>query len=259
LINSYLAVSDAFTKDTSDVEAIKHFIETAKALQEQGDPDFHSHILAISELDQKLPGNNLESQRNQFKAVSEKMIAFLKLYLPAKTELYIAYCPMAKASWLTKTKTVVNPYYGSQMLTCGEITGRITPNPNRTAENFVTGYFCPIYPDRIFDKAEQCPIDKFPFKLVRMEKVLAVPESAVIDTGVRKVVYRESAPGTFDMVEIKTGPRAGEFFPVITGLKSGDRVATRGAFLVDAENRLNPAASAQYFGATGGPKTEHKH
>jgi len=42
---------------------------------------------------------------------------------------------------------------------------------------------------------------------------------------------------------------------VLSGLKAGDKVATVGAFLVDAENRLNPAASAQYFGASGG----HQH
>ncbi|MFH0982884.1 MAG: efflux RND transporter periplasmic adaptor subunit, partial [Planctomycetota bacterium] len=74
-----------------------------------------------------------------------------------------------------------------------------------------------------------------------------------VRTGTRKVVYRESAPGTFEMVDVQVGPRAGEFYPVMSGVKAGDRVATAGAVLVDAENRLNPAASAQYFGASGGP------
>ena len=77
-------------------------------------------------------------------------------------------------------------------------------------------------------------------------------------------MYREADPGTFDMLEVKVGNRAGEFYPVLSGLRSGDRVATAGAFLVDAENRLNPAASAQYFGASGGPQQNpaggaHKH
>ena len=56
------------------------------------------------------------------------------------------------------------------------------------------------------------------------------------------------------MLEVQVGNRAGEFYPVLGGLKPGDHVATAGAFLVDAENRLNPAASAQYFGASGGPQ-----
>ncbi len=144
-------------------------------------------------------------------------------------------------------------------LPVGKVTGQTTTAPAQNAETFVTGYFCPIYPDRIFPKPEMCPVDKFPFKFVKVEKVLAVPESAVIDSGTRKVVYRESSPGTFDMVEVKLGQRAGEFYPVLSGLKAHDRVATLGAFLVDAENRLNPAASIQYFGASTGPKTEHHH
>jgi len=36
---------------------------------------------------------------------------------------------------------------------------------------------------------------------------------------------------------------------------AGDRVAAAGAFLVDAETRLNPAASATYFGASGSPSS----
>jgi len=43
-------------------------------------------------------------------------------------------------------------------------------------------------------------------------------------------------------------------YPVIKGLQAGDRVAAAGAFLIDAETRLNPAAASTYFGASGGPQ-----
>jgi hypothetical protein len=39
---------------------------------------------------------------------------------------------------------------------------------------------------------------------------------------------------------------------VINGVSAGVRVAAAGAFLVDAETRLNPATSATYFGASRG-------
>jgi hypothetical protein len=81
--------------------------------------------------------------------------------------------------------------------------------------------------------------------------VLAVPEGAVIDTGTRQVVYVERMPGMFDGVEVALGPRCGEHYPVLRGLEPGERVATAGAFLLDAETRLNPAIAASYFGATG--------
>jgi hypothetical protein len=84
--------------------------------------------------------------------------------------------------------------------------------------------------------------------------VLAVPESAVIDTGSRKIVYRESEQDTFEGVDVQLGPRCGAFYPVLGGLTAGDRVATAGAFLIDAETRLTAGASATYFGASGGPK-----
>lgn len=81
-------------------------------------------------------------------------------------------------------------------------------------------------------------------------QVLAVPETAVIDTGTRRVVYVESMPGTFDAVEVTLGPRCGTVYPVVSGLEPGQKVATSGAFLIDAETRLNPALAANYFGAS---------
>jgi len=149
---------------------------------------------------------------------------------------------------------VLNPYYGSGMLRCGSVTGRLKPATAVDDERFATGYYCPVYPDRLYDEPRHCPLDQFPTKFARVEKVLAVPEAAVVNTGTRRIVYRESAPGTFEMIEVQVGPRAGEFYPVVSGLKAGERVATAGAFLVDAENRLNPAAGAQYFGASGQSK-----
>jgi membrane fusion protein, copper/silver efflux system len=74
------------------------------------------------------------------------------------------------------------------------------------------------------------------------DQVLSVPESAVIDTGSRKVVYVEVAPGVFDGREVVLGPRVGNRFPVLDGLVLGEKVAARGAFLIDAESRINPGA-----------------
>ena len=82
--------------------------------------------------------------------------------------------------------------------------------------------------------------------------VLAVPERAVIDTGTRQIVYVEREPGVFEGREVHLGLRIGEFYPVLKGLEPGERVAAAGAFLIDAETRLNPSAGT-YFGASGGP------
>jgi Cu(I)/Ag(I) efflux system membrane fusion protein len=75
------------------------------------------------------------------------------------------------------------------------------------------------------------------------DEVLSVPESAVIDTGTRKVVYVESEPGVFEGREVVLGPRIGDRFPVLDGLAPGEKVAATGAFLIDAESRINPGAA----------------
>jgi Cu(I)/Ag(I) efflux system membrane fusion protein len=53
----------------------------------------------------------------------------------------------------------------------------------------------------------------------------------------------------FDGIEVVLGPRCGDYYPVLSGIKSGQRVAVVGAFLIDAEARLSPNLAAGYFGA----------
>lgn len=97
------------------------------------------------------------------------------------------------------------------------------------------------------------------FALLRQGLVLAVPESAVIDTGRLQLVYREIGPGEYEGVKVDLGPRmAGHedvtFYPVLRGLELGDRIVAAGSFLLDAETRLNPAAGSIYFAGSGGAK-----
>ncbi len=75
------------------------------------------------------------------------------------------------------------------------------------------------------------------------DEVLSVPESAVIDTGTRQVVYVETTPGVFEGRVVVLGPRTGDRFPVLEGLAPGEKVAASGAFLIDAESRINPGTA----------------
>ena len=118
------------------------------------------------------------------------------------------------------------------------------------------GYWCPMHPKVVADRAGSKCGDCGGMELIPrivtfapVGEVLAVPESAVVDTGTRRVVYVERMPGTFDAVEVRLGPRAGRFYPVADGLEPGQSVASSGAFLIDAETRLNPSLAAGYFGA----------
>ena len=76
------------------------------------------------------------------------------------------------------------------------------------------------------------------------DAVLSVPESAVIDTGRRQVVYVEAEPGVFEGRVVILGRRVGDRYPVLEGLAPGEKVAAAGAFLIDAESRLNPGQTS---------------
>lgn len=92
----------------------------------------------------------------------------------------------------------------------------------------------------------------------RQGLVPAVPERAVIDTGSRKIVYREAELGVFEGVLVELGPRSAGYYPLVRGLPVGDRVATAGSFLVDAETRLTGGVGSTYFGASGGPQADRR-
>lgn len=81
------------------------------------------------------------------------------------------------------------------------------------------------------------------------DEVLAVPDSAIVETPDGTIVFLETMPGMYDAARVEVGARCEGYRPVIRGLDAGQRVVTRGAFLLDAETRLNPMLAASYFGS----------
>jgi membrane fusion protein, copper/silver efflux system len=74
--------------------------------------------------------------------------------------------------------------------------------------------------------------------------VLAVPDSAVLDTGSRQTVLVDRGEGRFEPRAIKLGPRADGYVAVIEGLREGEKVVTGANFLIDAESNLRAALQA---------------
>jgi len=64
--------------------------------------------------------NDIAHQREHFASLSENMFAVLKATKLNTAPVYRDYCPMKKSYWLSETAAIKNPYYGNQMLTCGE-------------------------------------------------------------------------------------------------------------------------------------------
>jgi RND family efflux transporter MFP subunit len=79
----------------------------------------------------------------------------------------------------------------------------------------------------------------------RPREALVVPDEAVLDTGERRLVFVEAAPGRFEPREVTVGERRGGDAEILAGLEAGERVAIRANFLLDSESRLRAALSAR--------------
>ena len=80
-------------------------------------------------------------------------------------------------------------------------------------------------------------------------KVLAVPESAVLDTGTRQTVLVQRGEGAFEPRPVKLGMHADGYIEVLDGIKAGESVVVSANFLIDAESNLKAALSG--FGQSG--------
>jgi Cu(I)/Ag(I) efflux system membrane fusion protein len=79
--------------------------------------------------------------------------------------------------------------------------------------------------------------------------VLAVPDSAVLDTGTRQLVLVQRGEGAFEPREVKLGMRADGYIEVIEGIKAGESIVVSANFLIDAESNLKAALSGFGQGA----------
>ena len=88
-------------------------------------------------------------------------------------------------------------------------------------------------------------------------KVLAVPDSAVLDTGTRQLVLVQLSEGAFEPRPVKLGMRTDGYIEVLDGIKAGENVVVSANFLIDAESNLKAALSG--FGhSTHGSKPGEK-
>lgn len=78
----------------------------------------------------------------------------------------------------------------------------------------------------------------------RPDERLAVPDSAVLDSGTRKLILVRKGEGVFEPREVKLGHYADGYFEVLDGAEAGEVVVTRANFLIDAESKLKSALDA---------------
>jgi Cu(I)/Ag(I) efflux system membrane fusion protein len=86
------------------------------------------------------------------------------------------------------------------------------------------------------------------------EPAVAVPASAVIDSGSRQVVILDRGDGRFEPRDVKLGRRGDGYVEVASGVNEGDSIVVNGNFLIDAESNLQTALK----GLTAADKETHQ-
>ncbi|MDE0399457.1 MAG: efflux RND transporter periplasmic adaptor subunit [Candidatus Poribacteria bacterium] len=144
------------------------------------------------------------------------------------------------------------------------------PSVHANQPPLIFKYVCPDHPDDYATVPGLCSHDGK--SLVMTGEVLTVPKSAVIDTGLRKIVFVDRGESGYEQIEVKVGPEAWgtagdsetkrRYYPIVSGLMPGDRVVTHGNFLIDSQTQLTGSASGAYGGALGGEESKapvHQH
>lgn len=119
LLDNYIEVKNALVSSNGKVatETISTLYNSVKKEENFAQK---AELLKASEKLYKA-GNNLDKQRAAFNDVSNVMWELVKGTANVNVTVYYQYCPMKKAYWLSLEKEIKNPYYGSAMLTCGEV------------------------------------------------------------------------------------------------------------------------------------------
>jgi Cu(I)/Ag(I) efflux system membrane fusion protein len=76
-------------------------------------------------------------------------------------------------------------------------------------------------------------------------KRLVIPKEAVLDTGLRQLVFMDRGEGAYAPYPVKLGRRNQDSVEVLEGIKEGDQIVTSANFLLDAESKLTSASSMQ--------------
>ncbi|PKB00395.1 uncharacterized protein DUF3347 [Flavobacteriaceae bacterium MAR_2009_75] len=131
VFDNYFALKNALVKtDGATASTSGKNLSTAINEVEMGKLSNDVHIIWMKILDnlktdaQKIADTKETSQQRQyFTSLSKNLYEVMKIS-EQETKTYYQFCPMANegkgANWLSKEETIKNPYYGSQMLSCGK-------------------------------------------------------------------------------------------------------------------------------------------
>jgi|GEM_PF-2301837 len=130
LFESYFALRRALAGDETEDPSIyvnsmsipvKVLLDTESSRAGQGLFGREQVLHSIQYCLERFDSGSLQDARESFKALSQALFAYaLKFGSPVRA--YVFYCPMANLNWLQEGKAIGNPFYGSEMIECGNMT-----------------------------------------------------------------------------------------------------------------------------------------
>ena len=126
LYQNYITIKSALASDDlkKTSMAAGEFLKTAKTVNAKMIAE--KNLVSI-QTDGKIiaQAKNIDVQRKAFYRLSDVMIGLAKENKLSDKTIFVQYCPMAKGSWLSNEKQIINPYYGKSMLDCGSVKSEI--------------------------------------------------------------------------------------------------------------------------------------
>ncbi len=81
---------------------------------------------------------------------------------------------------------------------------------------------------------------------IKKPPTINVPVDAIMDSGLKQIVFVDRGNGYFEPRRVKIGWRLGDRVEILEGLKPGERIVVSGNFLIDSESRMKLAARGFY-------------
>ena len=128
ILDGYFAMKKSLQEDQqADATAFIASLSTLDTYKDNKDvlelqSDLKKHAEAITNAD-------IKTQRKHFEELSDDLLDLVEI-IGSDRELYEHYCPMYDndkgGMWISETKELINPLFGSEMLTCGIVKGKIS-------------------------------------------------------------------------------------------------------------------------------------
>lgn len=132
IMQSYFATGELLAKDSfkeidKEMEKIVAASEEILKKEENNSEDKKEYLASMqaihtSALD--FSSQDLKSSRESYKSLSQAVTDYVKTY-GYSAPAYSFYCPMVDQTWWQSSEKIANPFYGSEMLKCGKMTGLV--------------------------------------------------------------------------------------------------------------------------------------